>query len=257
MKIKSIKTSFLSTICWFNNSIVDWASAGKQYHFDGSENELFTGHFRGVFDGAITSENGDYMFIYQRLGTKGLLLKNGNLIKEIDRSYYCADSYEFPAAFVTLKDNQTYLIYCPFFYNRLDFENVETGEIITNVSGRNPSDYFHSRLEISPDKKYLLCKGWYWHPWSEIRVFDLEASLLNPLLLDDRYMEPDVSTEICTASFISNSKVLIGSSSEESRHEDETYRLPQSSIAIWDMETDEISKPITFFPGIGAKIRIL
>lgn len=122
----------MQTICWVDNSIVDWTSAGKRYTLDGQ-----------------------YAFIYQKPGIKGLLLKNGEILREINRSYYCADVYEYPAIFVTL-DNRTFLVHCSFKYCRLDFEDVETGQIITGSQDRDPSDFFHSRLEISPNDKYLI-----------------------------------------------------------------------------------------------------
>ena len=168
MKRQSIKTNYLQTICWVDNTIVDYASAGKKYTLDGQVKELYKYTF-GFGDTAITSSDGQYAFIYQKLGTKGLLLKNGDILREINRSYYCAEVYEYPAAFVTI-DNRTFLVHCPMKYCRLDFEDVETGQIVTDDQDRNPSDYFHSRLEISPNGKYLMSKGWFWHPWNNISI---------------------------------------------------------------------------------------
>ena len=91
--------------------------------------------FAFSFDGSITSQDGQYAFIYKRLGTKGILLKNGEIIREINRTYYHAETYEFPSAFITF-DNKTYLAHCPISYCQLDFENVETGEIVSNIQGQ-------------------------------------------------------------------------------------------------------------------------
>ncbi|WP_293309529.1 hypothetical protein, partial [Pedobacter sp. UBA5917] len=84
MDRKSIKTNTLKTICWVGHSIVDWASAGMCYHPDGKTDQLcpYTYSFG---DSAITSADGQYAFIYQKLGTKGLLLKNGEILREINR----------------------------------------------------------------------------------------------------------------------------------------------------------------------------
>ena len=173
----------------------------------------------GFGDTAITSSDGQYAFIYQKLGTKGLLLKNGDILREINRSYYCAEVYEYPAAFVTI-DNRTFLVHCPMKYCRLDFEDVETGQIVTDDQDRNPSDYFHSRLEISPNGKYLMSKGWFWHPWNDIRLFDIRKCFDSPEELDKSEIYPNVGTEICTASFIDENKVLIGSSDEEEMNDE-------------------------------------
>lgn len=232
----------MQTICWVDNTIVDYASAGKKYTLDGQVKELYKYTF-GFGDTAITSSDGQYAFIYQKLGTKGLLLKNGDILREINRSYYCAEVYEYPAAFVTI-DNRTFLVHCPMKYCRLDFEDVETGQIVTDDQDRNPSDYFHSRLEISPNGKYLMSKGWFWHPWNDIRLFDIRKCFDSPEELDKSEIYPNVGTEICTASFIDENKVLIGSSDKEEMNDELLENLPQKHIAIWDIELNQISKPI-------------
>ncbi|MDR6944377.1 hypothetical protein [Mucilaginibacter pocheonensis] len=243
MERKTLIPDDLRTISWFNNTIIDWANSGNVYFPNGEVKTLGQYNFALNFNGAIMSSNGKYAFIYQRFGTKGLLLKEGELLREINRSYYYADVYEYPAAFTTVNEI-TYLIHCPVKYCQLDFENVETGEIITNINTRNPEseDVFHSRLEISPDNTFLISKGWVWHPLDVIRVFNINDCILNPALLDKPGLYPNVSAEICTASFINNTKVLIGSSAETI--DDEDLRLPPKHIAVWDLENNHISKPI-------------
>src|SRR4051812_43168203 len=130
MKRKTIAADYLKTICWIGDSIVDWAFVGKQYFLDNSQKQLGQYSFAFAFDAAITSSDGQYAFIYARLATKGILLKNGKELREINRPYYCANAYEYPATFIT-HHNVTYLVHCPIEYCRIDFENVETGEIIT------------------------------------------------------------------------------------------------------------------------------
>lgn len=242
MERKTLNANSLNTISWFDNTIVDWSSAGTQYFIDGQIKQLQKYHFAFNFDGAITSTDGKYAFIYQKLGTKGLLLKEGELLREINRSYYCANVYEYPAAFVTL-NNTTYLIHCPVQYCQLDFENVETGEIVTNMPGRKADDVFHSRLEISLDNIFLMSKGWVWHPLNVVEVFNIDDCLKNPLLLGHSNLYPHVGTEICTASFINNTKVLIGSS-DEVINEDHLNHLPPKHITIWNLENNQLSKPV-------------
>jgi len=242
MKRQSIKADHLHSICWVNDFIVDFASAGKKYFLDGHVQEFFSDHF-GFGDASITSPDGQYAFIYQKLGTKGLLLKNGKLIREINRSYYCADVYEFPVTFATIND-KIILIHCPFKYCRLDFEDVETGEILTDSKNRNPSDFFHSRLEMSPNGKYLLNKGWSWHPWDGVKAYEIDKCLNNPTLLDNSQIYPEVGTEICTAGFIDDNKILIGSSNEPALNEDLVENLPEHTIAVWDFVSDQISKAV-------------
>jgi hypothetical protein len=243
MRKTTINTNGTLTICWFNNAIVDIVCGGKIYYLDGKIEEKLKYHFGATFDSSIISDNGVYAFIYKKTGTKGLLLKNGEIVREINRSYYLAEDYEYPAVFLTLNNGETYLIHCPEKYCRIDFENVETGEIVTNIPDREPSDFFHSRFEISSNNKFLLSKGWVWHPLSIITVFDIEECFKNPLLLDNPENSPNVGTEINTACFVSENEILIGSSEEEPYNDELAEVLPQNSIAIWNVETKEISKP--------------
>jgi hypothetical protein len=240
----TLNTNGIVSICWFNNSIVDVPFCGKMYYLDGKIEDKLKYHFGSIFDSSIISDNGVYAFIYKKTGTKGLLLKNGEILREINRSYYCAENYEYPACFLNRNDSETYLIHCPNAYNQIDFENVETGQMLTNIMGRKPSDFYHSRFEISPNNKYLLSKGWVWHPLSIMTLFDIEECFKNPLMLDNANNNPNVGTEVNTASFITETKILIGTSEDEELIDDELPDiLPQKSIAIWNIETNEISKP--------------
>jgi hypothetical protein len=243
MQRKTIEAYSVRTIDWFDDKVVDWNSAGTQYLESGEKEQLHKYHYGFVCDGSITSENGVYVLIFQKLGTKGLLLKNGELLREINRSYYQSSVYEFPAAFFTLK-NKTYLVHCPAEYCRLDFEDVETGEIITKQSERDPQDFFHSRLEVSKDNKYLLSKGWFWHPFDSIELFDIEQCISDPKLLDRGKSIPDVTSEICSASFIDNNRILVCASNEEPMDDENEEPIPPGHIAIWNIESDEVSKAV-------------
>lgn len=240
---ETFTTNYLKTIDWLNGDIVDWASAGQLYSSDREQRQIAKYHCTSSFDASITSQNGQYAFIYQRLGTKGLLLKDGEMIREIDRTDYNAKVYEFPAAFVTV-GNATYLVHCPIDYCRLDFENVETGEIVSNVEGRKPSDVFHSRLSISPDSRYLMVCGWVWHPLDTVELFDIVECLKNPLLLDKSILYPDFGTEINSASFIDNERILIASTDGEPFDTEAPPLLPQKHLAIWNFIKNEITSPV-------------
>ena len=78
----------------------------------------------------------------------------------------------------------------------------------------------------------------------------------DPRLLDRSVIYPNVGTEISTASFISDHKVLIGSSEEEEMDDELLANLPQKHIAVWDVELDEISKPVKIGDDIGNLIAI-
>jgi len=241
MERKTITAGFLSTICWLDKAIVDWASAGQLYSLYGKEKQLGNNSYRFNFDGSIVSSDGQYAFVYKKLETKGLLLKNGELLREINRSYYCANAYEYPAVFVTVND-KTYLVHCPLGYSRIDFEDVETGQLITDIPARKPSDVFHSRLEINTSNSTLMSKGWFWHPLDVVQLFKIDECIRNPLLLDESTLTPKVSAEICTASFINDSKILIGASEEI--FDEDNISFPPSHLAIWDTKSDKVPNPV-------------
>ncbi|MEO8711429.1 MAG: hypothetical protein ABI405_04855 [Parafilimonas sp.] len=243
MQIQILNIS-VQTLNWFDNKIVDWCSAGKIYTLNGETKQLNKYHFGYKFDSAINSADGQYVFLFERLGTKGLLIKNGEILREINRSYYMADVYDYPAAFINYND-KVYLAHCPVSYRQLDFEHVESGEIVTNTQNREPSDIFHSRLEVSNSGKYLMSKGWVWHPIDVINVFEIKDCFLNPNLLDKLdYNFPDSGSEICTASFINDTKILAGSSAEVIDDE-KILNLPSQSFAIWNIIDNTFSNQAT------------
>lgn len=243
MRRQTIKTNFSQTIAWHHGSIIDWVSAGQQYFLKGQQSQVGKYHYAFSFDASITSQDGQYAFIYKRLGTKGILLKNGEILREINRTYYHAETYEFPAAFLTFH-NRTYLVHCPIDYCQLDFEDVESGEIVSNIEGRKPCDIFHSRLSISPDNKYLMVCGWAWHPVDTVELFDIAECFKNPLLLDKSSLYPHFGTPINSASFIDNNRILIAASDEEPFNDAAPSALPQKHIAIWNFSKNEITTPL-------------
>lgn len=246
---QTLKAEYLQTIDWFNDDIVDWNSAGTCYSIDGTKKQIQKYHFGFNCDASITSQCGTYAFIYKKLGTKGLLLKNGEILREINRSYYQSDCYEYPAAFITYLE-KTYLVHCPNSYCQLDFEDVETGEIMTDKVERNPQDIFHSRLEVSPDNRFVLSKGWIWHPIDVIELYEIEKCFSDPTVLDSESSISNLSVEICSANFIDQDKILLCTSAEEPLDE-ENNRMSPNHLAIWNFKTDEIEKTVK--PDFGTR----
>jgi hypothetical protein len=71
MESQTLTANFIKTICWKDNMIIDWGG-GVTYSLDGRVKQF--GIHYGFGDSTISSSNGGYVFIYQKLGTKGLLL---------------------------------------------------------------------------------------------------------------------------------------------------------------------------------------
>lgn len=241
---QTIKDTYFSTLDWHDSQIVDWSQAATCYALDGSKSQLQRYHFAFSFDSAISSDCQQYAFIYKRLGTKGLLLKNGEILREINRSYYQAEAYEYPAAFYTAPDGQVFLIHCPKDYCQLDFEAVETGEIPTATSERKPADIFHSRLRLSPDRKTLLTQSWVWQPWDVAEIYDINACLQNPTLLDQVVSFRQIQTEVCSADFIDNQRIVLFASDEDSLDDEEADLLPPQHFIIYDILSKTYSSAI-------------
>jgi hypothetical protein len=70
----------LGPISWVEGNVVDFGW-GVVYHLDGQISKSPYGCY--PFDSAISSANGVYAVIYDRLGTKGLIFKNGFLISSV------------------------------------------------------------------------------------------------------------------------------------------------------------------------------
>lgn len=238
INFKRIQANGLKTIDWYDDKIIDWNSAGTIYNEDGSTKELQKYHFGFNCDASISSSNGQYQFIFKRKGTKGILLKDGEVLREINRSFYQSEQYEFPATFVDY-NSRFLFVHCPKAYNRIDFEDVETGEIITESPLRNPKDIFHSRFEVSPNNKYLISKGWVWQPFDNVCVFDINECIKNPVLLDQINIVPSNDLEICTASFIDDNLLLLGAILEENAMESTNMYEPNTLI-VYNLGTNKI-----------------
>src|SRR5262249_3427266 len=116
-------------------------------------------------------------------GTKGLVVRGSEQVREVNRSYYHASAYEYPIAVFTLPEGTPALVHCPDQYNKLEIEELQTGRRLTTRAGE-PVDFFHSRLQVSPGGKYLLSAGWVWHPLDMIQIFRLSEVLDCPGALD-------------------------------------------------------------------------
>lgn len=248
------------TLLWRGNSLIDLTYPQEAlYSVDGDlKTKYGKWAYNFSFDSCISSQDNKYCLLYQKLGTKAILLKEDNLIKEFNRSYYYANSYEYPAAFATLEDGYTYLIHCPKAYNRLEIENLETGEIVTDIKDRNPCDFFHSRLEVSPNNKFLVSRGWLWQPYDYIAHFDIEVSLKNPKLLDIfSFQTPNTNTDIPIASYISDVEMLLGANSWcENYDDEETLLLSAGQIGRWNIKVNSISNIISIDVPIGNMVAI-
>ena len=227
-------TENCSTLDWVGERLIDWTS-NRIYYDPLNQGKSFNKYSFGKrFDAVKSINKGEYVVIYERLGTKGLILKNGELIREIDRSYYYSDVYEYPIELFKYS-NSVLIAHCPSDYNQLEIEEIETGKRLTESELREPKDIFHSRLEVSPNGKFLLSAGWVWHPVDVLTLFETEEVLANPKLLDTFDRGPCISSEVSSATFMDDSRILVLSSDEDPLDEDE-FTLPPSHVGIYNIE---------------------
>lgn len=230
----------LRSLCWVNNQLVDFVGGLAGFHLNGTKtNPKVT--FGGLFDNAISTSDGEFSVIYQTLGTKALVLKQGKIVREINRSYYCADAFEYPITFLSV-DSKKCIAHCPNEYNILEIEEIETGTLLTQKE-RTPHDFFQSRLQVSPNQKRLLSAGWIWQPIDSIELFDLSTNISNPKILSPFWEDSlgDIGLwEINNAVFIDDTTLLL-SGSRDPQNEDSNEEI---AIVIYDLEERKILSKI-------------
>lgn len=212
------KRGQIKSLNWCGDELVDIAGGYARYRLDGTE-ESSRVNYAFRFDRAVTSRDGKYAVIYENLGTKGLVLREGEVIREINRSFYQAHVYEYPVVIFKLPDGREAIAHCPDDYNKIEIEDIETGERLTSRDGE-AMDFFHSRLQSSPDGEYLLSAGWIWHPLDLVVLYRVRDALLKPETLDadvSANLEiPEELWEIHAATFQdANSILMTGSDGSE------------------------------------------
>lgn len=237
----------IKSLCWVDDYLIDFVGGHQKFYLNG-ESEDRSINYAYRFDSAISAGDGNFSVIYERYGTKGLILKEKKLVREINRSFYCADSYQYPVVMFTQND-KTYIAHCPDEYNIIEIEELETGRRITRAD-REPVDFFQSRLQVSPNHRWLLSAGWVWHPWDSIQLFDLSENLSDPerhdLVWKNNLGDVGLS-EIHNAAFLDNEHLLMsGETDDDSVPEDEE---PRNAVVLFNFIKKEIvSKAVTGEP---------
>jgi hypothetical protein len=233
------------SLVWHDGGLVDVAAGWRRYPLDGSAPVSRYSQYAPGFDAAAMAPTGDIVALVASTGTKALLLEpGGKVIRELNRSYYCAEAYRYPLALFTLPDGRTGLVHCPENYNQLEIEVARTGEQLTADPDRNPGDFFHSRLAVSPEGCFMLSAGWVWHPLSMTEIYDLPRALVQPRVLDgaprdDPWPQAAGLTEIGGACFAGRDIVV--STSAEEPDTDEPSRLGPRTLARWSTARQEFS----------------
>jgi hypothetical protein len=225
------------SLVWPDGALVDVAAGWRRYPLGGSVPVSRYTEYGPGFDAVVIAPAADVVALVRSTGTKALLLEpGGKVIRELNRSYYHAEAYRYPLALFTLPDGRTGLVHCPEHYNQLEIEVARTGERLAGGGDRDPDDFFHSRLAVSPDGRFLLSAGWMWHPLSLAEIYDLSRALRQPRVLDaipreDPWTQATGVTEISRACFVGQDVVI--STSADEPDTDEADPLGPCTLARW------------------------
>ena len=261
MKIKRTTIEFTGTpssLDWDGEQLIDWVDGGCLYKLDGKFVQSGRRYSYSRFDSAIQFIDGDiyWTIIYEKRGTKGLLLKNGEDIREINRSYYQADVYEYPIAFFKM-DNEVCIAHCPDEYNKLEIEHAESGKRLIQVEGeRDLKDCFISRLRVNKTNTHLLNAGWVWHPVDIFELYDIKKGIQDPKHFDTWSDEYIYSGDIVSAEFLGKEMILIATCFEGGETEAEENKLVENQIGLYHIEKKKYLKIATIDFNVGTFIPI-
>lgn len=222
-----------TTLVWDQDELVD-VTTGQRATLAGSVSQR-TLNMTYRFDRAIGLRTADafWAIVYTNRGTKAVLMKNGLEHRELNRSYYCAEAYDYPIAIAENNAGKAVVVHCPQQFNVLDIEDAESGENVFRVKSRHME--FHSRLAVSADRKFLLDAGWFWHPWCGACVFDLSLASANPSVIGESTAFSASNYEIDSAAFLGTKHLVVSSASEDVGEELETDALHPKQLGVWSL----------------------
>lgn len=223
------------SLVWQGDELVSGVGGGRRWGRDGLERKSsFAWSF--PFDAGTTSVSGPYSAVYQERGTKGVLLEGERVVRELNRSYYLAPDYDYPLALGKLGDGREGVVHCPEKYNVLQIEDAASGERLT-AGSREPEDFFHSRLSLSPAGRYLLSVGWFWQPFGTAMVYDTALALTDANILDGDGVLPITAVmggEVTAGCWLDADRLVLATGAEE-WYDDEEFALPPRHLGVWSM----------------------
>ncbi|WP_234344171.1 hypothetical protein [Streptomyces sp. NRRL F-5123] len=225
------------SLAWQGDDLVSWTAGGRRWGPDGTEGaaEFFWGF---PFDAATVPAPGPYRVVYQERGTKGVLLEGRRVVRELNRSFSHATSFDYPVALGRLGDGRDVVVHCPDEYHTLQIEDARSGERLT-AGAREPEDVFHSRLGLSPDGRHLLSIGWFWQPFGTAQVFDTAQALADPATLDGEGVLPCEAVtggEVSAGCWLDADRLVLATGREEWYSPDEEPEaLPVLHLGVWSV----------------------
>jgi hypothetical protein len=241
-------------LAWLGGDLYDVADGWRRLPLDGSTSESRYSRYGPQFDAVVVALDEGLVALVASVGTKALLLgRDMAIVREVNRSFYHAEAYRYPLAFVRAPSGRMAIVHCPERYNRIEIEDAITGEPLTRSAGRDPSDVFHSRLCVSRSGRYLLSAGWLWQPWGCLMVYDLPRALDDPTTLDGYGDVFDIrgliQAEIGGACFVDDDVIL--STTSEPNDPEDADDLGPMMLARWSSTSRRFAwrKEVDHVPG--------
>jgi len=236
MQLIEIPWPGAATLMWDGDKVLDITS-GQRGDFGGSlTSRSINMTYR--FDRAIglRSRGVQWAVAYTNRNTKAVLMKNGSVHRELNRSFYCAEAYDYPITMGTYVAGQAVVIHCPNKFNLLEIEDAETGSVLDTLESKNME--FHSRLNLSADGRWLADAGWFWHPWCGAAVFEITQADDGALRFTKNPAFPmafSAQNEIDSVAFMGNSHLAVSSVSDYFGEEPESGNLLPKQLGIWSL----------------------
>lgn len=252
------------SLSWQGDQLIDWVRGGDIYGIDGAFRSGTFALSYG-FDAAIVSPSGRFQVVYEKLRTKGVLMEGNKILREINRSYYCASAYEFPIALFQLPDGREVMAHCPERFSKLEIEETETGKQLTQreteLETSLSQHFFHSRLATNKSGKYLMSAGWIWSPFSSIEIFDTQDAVRDPSYLDTggHFLKigHEITCEISSACFLNDEDVLLNISSKSEDlddgepEEERRSSLRPGTLGVFNLASKTWKKVVPLAADIG------
>ncbi len=162
-------------------------------------------------------------------------MKNGRLHRELNRSYYCSEDFDYPII-IGESAGRVVIFHCPKEFDVLEIEDAETGTISDSIKSKDME--FHSRLELSADGHFLIDAGWFWHPWCGAAVFEIGEADSGSLRFNKDITFPTAfssKNEIDSVAFLGNERLLVASVSDYLGEEPEPGNLCPKQLGIWSL----------------------
>ena len=179
-------------------------------------------------------------------------MKNGSLLRELNRSFNCAEAYDYPIAIGKIASGRAVVIHCPNEFDVLEMEDAETGKVLDSLKSKDME--FHSRLNLSADGRFLIDAGWFWHPWCGAAVFEIAHSKGRTFRFRKK---PSFSTafsaqnEIDSVAFLGNTDLVVASASDYLGEEPEPGSLKPKQLGVWSLTDHDWESKVNVSEPVG------